>query len=1060
VKEFSASGSSSDAQPHLRLGVDRSPLSNSSEAEKAEDEVAAQEAHDAPYRDYAARVDRAQAMGVLKLMLDEEESAKRVRDAIADRPGVVESIVDVATLAPPPHEEAALRRSGFDAAAPPEEALAVRAANAAIVGLSDEARELAATAVVHVLEGGSASGAHQDDDYGHDEVKDAAPPLDNKPDGVEDDDDDDDDDDADAAVVAEAKKEHDDDEDNEDALEGGDAAGLPVDDKSLTTTTTTQENDGDDEASTSKRGYTDDSMGDDFSKGDDPAAEDVDLDLDFVQESSQYADTQRKRRQLAALATIRNLVTTPSESAAQISEARVQEMERASLRAVRSAGGVDAVVELLGDDDPLTQASASATLRALVRADDEAQRHRKQQLMKLRETEDIAQDSDALPLSCDVVEASSEVALFATTTTPEILASSKAASSSDENEPSSAREDESSTPLGPGLGGALLSHDEGLSVSSSDHPGGVLDDGRGQSTSPEESEHSLRAELAMSNVAVPRLVSVLSKGMEQPGAAVQAAATLVELVEGDYDAADAATELPAETASTTTIATAKPLPVAAPAPAPASPCVTWDQSAEEATTAAVSFDDDDDDVDVDVYAKKTAHLPLARAAEENDDDDDDARRAADAADAAEEGAFASCPRQPQQQQHQPQAAAAAALSTKWEQASSSSQPSSQSQPQPQSSQNVSTYESTKQQLKRAIAEDSSVIAAIVDLLQGALEVGETATPAVHSLAETLRAVASSDLVNQMRIRDAGGVRPLIVALSNMENKTPEIDETEDVVGEDAFSLGPQAPAPAAPLVPLSTTGPSSSTSVEESPAKSDAGGRRAGGENYTHSSDAFAKAWLSSSDQENNNNAPPRDETHVLLQCRSTTDTVAAVAQKAPAASSLFATKTSVDDIGVRFGSRPAEFSHESDRERILQQPFGFRRWFLTHTVTESAKQRAADARRDRVKLASLLDSLRAEVASILSSMNDQQQGDNDDDAYTVDEPLVQRYDRVQRELTYVTALLANVDRECQVHDANLTYESSQATNDPDYAIAELHLLESTFAVLGEINNNQATTSS
>ena len=227
----------------------------------------------------------------------------------------------------------------------------------------------------------------------------------------------------------------------------------------------------------------------------------------------------------------------------------------------------------------------------------------------------------------------------------------------------------------------------------------------------------------------------------------------------------------------------------------------------------------------------------------------------------------------------------------------------------------------------------------------------------------------------------------------------------------------------------------------------------------------LAKAWLSSESPvavdtpaESAPEPEPTMETEYMPRAASSGDKkVALEVEKEPPVGR----RATVDDIGVRLGSKLADFSHESDRDRILQQPFGFRRWFMTHTVTEGIKQRAAAARRDRIKLQTLLDALRVEAAKLLralGAMNGQEAIDDDalSTTYKNDENLVHRYDRLQRELNYVTALLANIDRECHVHDNNLEPGLSIA-NDPDNAMAELHLLESTFAVLEEIKPTHTT---
>jgi len=65
------------------------------------------------------------------------------------------------------------------------------------------------------------------------------------------------------------------------------------------------------------------------------------------------------------------------------------------------------------------------------------------------------------------------------------------------------------------------------------------------------------------------------------------------------------------------------------------------------------------------------------------------------------------------------------------------------------------------QLKEAVNEDDSVIPTVVNLLQNVLEEDDNDGTAARDLAETLRNVADGDLSNQLQIRDAGGVRPLL-----------------------------------------------------------------------------------------------------------------------------------------------------------------------------------------------------------------------------------------------------------------------------------------------------------
>jgi hypothetical protein len=80
----------------------------------------------------------------------------------------------------------------------------------------------------------------------------------------------------------------------------------------------------------------------------------------------------------------------------------------------------------------------------------------------------------------------------------------------------------------------------------------------------------------------------------------------------------------------------------------------------------------------------------------------------------------------------------------------------------------------RKQLKEAVGDDDSVIQTIVDLLQGVLEDADSDGTAARDLAETLRSVADGDLSNQLRIRDAGGVRPLMAVVNK------EDDDNEDM----------------------------------------------------------------------------------------------------------------------------------------------------------------------------------------------------------------------------------------------------------------------------------------
>ena len=72
------------------------------------------------------------------------------------------------------------------------------------------------------------------------------------------------------------------------------------------------------------------------------------------------------------------------------------------------------------------------------------------------------------------------------------------------------------------------------------------------------------------------------------------------------------------------------------------------------------------------------------------------------------------------------------------------------------------------QLKKAVDEDASVIGTIVELLQDAL--GGARGGGAQDIAETLRTLAATDLATQLRIRDAGGVRPLMAALAQTQKQ--------------------------------------------------------------------------------------------------------------------------------------------------------------------------------------------------------------------------------------------------------------------------------------------------
>mmetsp|Transcript_17400 Transcript_17400/g.51448 ORF Transcript_17400/g.51448 Transcript_17400/m.51448 type:complete len:674 (+) Transcript_17400:1886-3907(+) len=92
------------------------------------------------------------AVGVLQLMLDDEQTSQEAKEAIVKRPGVVESIVATATRALPPAEEAALQARGCDLDQTTENSVSAQNATKALVGLGREGISEAAKAVVGVLE--------------------------------------------------------------------------------------------------------------------------------------------------------------------------------------------------------------------------------------------------------------------------------------------------------------------------------------------------------------------------------------------------------------------------------------------------------------------------------------------------------------------------------------------------------------------------------------------------------------------------------------------------------------------------------------------------------------------------------------------------------------------------------------------------------------------------------------------------------------------------------------------------------------------------------------------
>lgn len=634
--------------------------------------------------------DGAQAMGVLKLMLEKEESAKRVRDAIATRPGVIESIVNVATLAPPPSEEAVLVHSGNYSGPLLEahEARAVRAANDALLGLGGHSREAAATAVVQLLgQRSSSSGSEngptpnprpnpekgETHDYQH-------APL-----SV-----------THCEITPELKKSY--------------VEGMAEDNRQ--------------QAASSCGNNPNDHR---FDDDENPYFDELDdFDTDTPGQLSECSNVQGlhlrsadefnpsrnlQRRQLAAMATLRNLLTTP-DPAAEAEEDNI--ISTGSLRAVRNAGGVDAVVSLLGNQDPCTQASASLTLMAMVKADDERKRCAKRIRCKRR------RDYQNLDVPCERCAVEDDDIGAGIRSDSICNASDDDASEQFSNEELDNLHGESSRGTENGTdppGTSPYNDKESASiVPTEDEPG---------SLAPNTADAaSLRAVIAENEEAIPRLVSVLSRGTEQPAAAVQAAAALATLVEES--------------------------------PEPATTPFEVVDSAEQAAQELSSEDHDAVSRPNEFEGMTDAHWQQQRTQHAQN---------AQAITSSPEGCRIT------KTIENPHYEPTTSMQSRATELSGTTLPSASSVTDSYRTRRTSKHVALlKQQLKQAIEADSSVIPAVVELLRDSIDAGSGANAAARHLADTLRAVATSDLVNQMRIRDAGGVRPIMAVLAQARDE--------------------------------------------------------------------------------------------------------------------------------------------------------------------------------------------------------------------------------------------------------------------------------------------------
>ena len=151
---------------------------------------------------------------------------------------------------------------------------------------------------------------------------------------------------------------------------------------------------------------------------------------------------------------------------------------------------------------------------------------------------------------------------------------------------------------------------------------------------------------------------------------------------------------------------------------------------------------------------------------------------------------------------------------------------------------------------------------------------------------------------------------------------------------------------------------------------------------------------------------------------------------------------------------------------RLVAHPSGFRRWHVLHELAERSRRREQEAAEDAQKLERLAALVGSEKEQLLDGM--------DPEAGTVPDSANQRrpralggrdsrfvrYDLVQRELREVEALRRRVVDERDAFALRPRAASSaeappgdEVRVDSANVAAELQLLHSTFAVLGEISS-------
>mmetsp|Transcript_13733 Transcript_13733/g.43377 ORF Transcript_13733/g.43377 Transcript_13733/m.43377 type:complete len:1491 (+) Transcript_13733:119-4591(+) len=889
----------------------------------------------------SALADHTQAVGVLNLMLSEErgESAQRVREAIATRPRVIESIVNVATLAPPPQsEEAAFLNPGIylSSSADVHEAEASRAANDTLTALSGGSRNAAATAVVHVL----------------------------------------------------GQRRNGDPEWQENPPNAQTTPPYEVLDRALSR----DADSGDEGRDARYRG----------NEGDVEHAEKASYEIDEhetlnASAASEAATTYeqfrlRQRRQLGAMAALRNLVTSPDPTAGDEQE---QPLGESSLRAVRNAGGVDAVVSILGQDDPCAQASASLTLMAMVKADDEANRLAKR--AKKRTVDGSSgESSDHGATDCDSVDTFMQPAL-------DTQVQPGGETPADECEALSTSE----VGCEEGDAAAPLVQCDTATTVGVNHNEGYADGSFAGNQLPVEGDgSSLRAEIAENELAIPRLVSVLSRGKEQPGAAVQAAATLAAILE-ESDPSSHSDEnedpVPQEVVSPKASPENESFPNR---PELDSGTIEAHQAQLGSDPAVVLIQHDDDEAS----SWKPGRGESGRPALESN-----------------------------RAQHKPK---------------------------------VEHHSVIKLQLKKAIEADSSVIPAVVDLLREWMESGSGANTSARHLAETLRAMAESDLVNQMRIRDAGGVRPLMAVLTQAQ---------EDVITSATSHVAPLAVGESAyrtdETVRFGQPGladkfdhpeDASQTTNTSQPVRSDDACQEAqfvatfpanidsdpsSRERPLSTVKLLGEAWLATK-------LPLSSDTAVVPSERERHD--ASVQEPPEGARALAAStdrRSSVDDIAVH-SHNSANFDYGSNHKRITSQPMGFRRWFTTHSILATMNERADAAKQDLAKINAMLAALQQEENDLLVLMDGQ--GSNDaegpssstvpTDHRGANEQTLEQYYLLRHEIDYVERIQRDLEQECacrsSMKSVSLDVEGVETEAN---AKAELHLLNSTFQLLGKM---------